>query len=317
MSYIDVFNGDADGLCALHQLRQADPQESQLVTGIKRDISLLQNVQAGSGDQVTVLDISLDKNRADLLRLLEAGAQIRYFDHHYAGEIPPHAALEAHIDTDANVCSSLLVSRYLEDAYLPWAVAAAFGDNLYTAAEQAAVPLGLNDEQLDQLKLLGTCLNYNGYGSSLDDLIYHPDALYRLLSPYADPFAFIHEEPGYTRLKEAYQTDFDNVAAITPDYADDGHALYVLPDARWARRVSGVYANQLAQDYPQRAHAMLTTRPEGGYLVSVRAPLNNKRGADELCRQFETGGGRQAAAGINHLPIRDYDAFVAAFRAAF
>ncbi len=317
MSYIDVFNGDADGICALHQLRLADPRESQLVTGIKRDISLLQNVQAGSGDQVTVLDISLDKNRDDLLRLLEAGAQVRYFDHHYAGEIPQHTALEAHIDTDANVCSSLLVSRYLDDAYLAWAVTAAFGDNLYTAAQQAALPLDLSDEQLEQLKLLGTCLNYNGYGSSLDDLIYHPDALYRLVAPYADPFTFIHDEPGYARLQEAYHTDFDQVAAITPNYADDGHALYVLPDARWARRVSGVYANQLAQQYPQRAHAMLTTRPEGGYVVSVRAPLSNKSGADELCRQFETGGGRQAAAGINHLPIQDYDAFVSAFRAAF
>ncbi|MFO8025325.1 acetyltransferase [Thiohalophilus sp.] len=317
MSYVDVFNGDADGICALHQLRLASPQKSQLVTGIKRDVSLLQKVQAGSGDEVNVLDISLDKNRDDLHRLLEAGARVRYFDHHYAGEIPQHAALETHIDTDANVCTSLLVSRYLDSAYLAWAVTAAFGDNLYSAAQQAAVPLDLSSEKSEQLKLLGTCLNYNGYGSSLDDLIYHPDALYRLLAPYSDPFSFIHEEPGYAKLQQAYHTDFDRVTAITPDYVDDGHALYVLPDARWARRVSGVYANQLAQQNPQRAHALLTNRPGGGYVVSVRAPMNNLKGADELCRQFETGGGRQAAAGINHLPTEDYDRFVAAFRVAF
>ena len=317
MTYIDVFNGDADGICALHQLRLADPRDSQLVTGVKRDIALLKNVQAGEGDHITVLDISLDKNRDDLVRLLDSGAQVRYFDHHYAGEIPQHPSLEVHIDTDPNVCSSLLVSRSLDDAYLPWAVTAAFGDNLYESACQAAEPLQLSEDQLEQLKTLGLCLNYNGYGSSLEDLIYPPAELYRLLDPYVDPFSFIHEEPGYGLLLEGYQKDFEQVTSITPDFVDEGHAVYVLPDARWARRVSGVYANQLAQGHPQRAHAMLTTRADGGYMVSVRAPLNNKHGADSLCRQFDTGGGREAAAGINHLPAQDYDRFVAAFKAAF
>ncbi|WP_455219067.1 DHHA1 domain-containing protein, partial [Kaarinaea lacus] len=97
----------------------------------------------------------------------------------------------------------------------------------------------------------------------------------------------------------------------------DTHALYILPDAKWARRVSGVFANQLAQNNPKRAHAMLAQQPEGGYVVSVRAPLNNKTGADELCRQFETGGGRKAAAGINHLPDAEYARFLQAFVAAF
>lgn len=40
----DVFNGDADGICALLQLRLAKPQNSQLVTGIKRDFELLDRV---------------------------------------------------------------------------------------------------------------------------------------------------------------------------------------------------------------------------------------------------------------------------------
>jgi hypothetical protein len=41
---------------------------------------------------------------------------------------------------------------------------------------------------------------------------------------------------------------------------------------------------------------------QGGYTVSVRAPLTRRTGADALCRQFPTGGGRAAAAGINRLP---------------
>ena len=62
---------------------------------------------------------------------------------------------------------------------------------------------------------------------------------------------------------------------------------------------------------------MLTERPDGTYLVSVRAPLDDKQGADELCRQFPTGGGRAAAAGINALPGDQLDAFVDAFAASY
>jgi len=317
MQYIDVFNGDADGICALHQLRLAQPVESTLVTGVKRDINLLQKVDAGQGDKVTVLDISLDKNREGLLRLLKAGAEIIYFDHHYAGDIPVDSRLEVHIDTDANMCSSLLVNAYLGGKYLPWAVTAAFGDNLFTAAENAARPLALSMTQLEQLKLLGTCINYNGYGASLDDLIYAPETLYRLIAPYANPFEFIQTETGYQTLLDGYYDDVAKAESVQPEYAGDRHALFILPDAKWARRVSGVFANHLAQGNPNRAHAMLTQQADGGFLVSVRAPLTNKTGADDLCRQFETGGGRKAAAGINHLPEKEYARFLKAFIEAF
>lgn len=317
MGCFDVFNGDADGICALHQLRLANPSQSTLVTGVKRDISLLKNVQAQAGDEVIVLDISLDKNREDLQRILDAGARVRYFDHHFAGDIPQHDQLETHINTDANVCTSLLVNGSLKNQFVAWAVVGAYGDNLYTSAETVAKPLGLSVEQLEQLKLLGTCMNYNGYGSSLDDLIYTPTDLYQLVKPYADPFVFINDEPGYRTLLDGYKSDFSRAESLNTEFEDAAHALFVLPDEKWARRVSGVFANDMAQQNPDRAHAMLTRKNDGGFLVSVRAPLSNKTGADELCRQFETGGGRQAAAGINHLPDDQYDRFMSAFRQAF
>lgn len=53
MKAIDVFNGDADGICALHQWRLAYPVETTLVTGVKRDIQLLQSVKVGAGDTAT------------------------------------------------------------------------------------------------------------------------------------------------------------------------------------------------------------------------------------------------------------------------
>jgi hypothetical protein len=49
----------------------------------------------------------------------------------------------------------------------------------------------------------------------------------------------------------------------------------------------------------------------------VRAPLVTRDGADALCRQFETGGGRKAAAGINCLPETLVDEFLEGFVAGF
>lgn len=317
MAIIDVFNGDADGICALHQLRLANPVESTLITGVKRDIALVKQVQAKAGDEVIVLDISFDKNRDEVVRLLEAGASVRYFDHHFCGEIPAYEKLDVNIDTDANICTSLLVNQTLDNQFLPWAVTAAFGDNLFTSAEDAAKPLNLSDEQLEQLKELGTCINYNGYGATLNDLIYPPKDLYQLIKPYTDPFDFINNEAGYTKLRDGYYDDVKQAEQVAAEHITDSHAMFVLPNEKWARRVSGVFANALAQQFPARAHAMLTLQDDGAYLVSVRAPLDNKTGADDLCRQFASGGGRKAAAGINKLPADQKSVFLDAFTQSF
>ncbi|HEX7972758.1 MAG TPA: acetyltransferase [Thiobacillus sp.] len=317
MHLIDVFNGDADGLCALHQLRLDEPADSELVTGPKRDISLLKRVQAGAGDRITVLDIALSKNRDALDRLLAAGAQVRYFDHHQPGDIPVHPHFEPHIDTDANVCTSLLVNRYLQGRHPAWAVAAAFGDNLADAARQAAAPLGLSAEQLAQLQSLGECLNYNGYGETLDDLFFDPADLYRQIRPFADPFAFIAESSAYRTLKAGYQDDMARAVAVNAADARAAGRIFMLPAEKWARRISGVFGNRLATESPAQAHAVLTAKPDGGYLVSVRAPLAAKSGADDLCSQFDTGGGRKGAAGINHLPESELGRFIATFFKVF
>ncbi|PIQ40561.1 MAG: acetyltransferase [Thalassolituus sp. CG17_big_fil_post_rev_8_21_14_2_50_53_8] len=314
MRHFDVFNGDADGICALHQLRLAKPVNAVLVTGVKRDISLLKRVEAEAGDRVTVLDISLDKNRDDLLRLLDAGAELFYCDHHFAGEIPASDCLQARIDTSADTCTSLLVNDYLDGAYLPWAVTAAFGDNLFDSARAAAAPLKLSDAQLSQLELLGTLINYNGYGVTPEDLHFHPAELYRAISPYAGPFAFIAESADYARLAEGYEADMAQARNLPLAVEEEYIAVVVLQDAPWTRRVSGVYGNELARQHPDRAHALLTALPGGEFRISVRAPLNNKTGADELCMMFPTGGGRKAAAGINALPEAMYEAFIDAFR---
>lgn len=311
---IDVFNGDADGICALVQLRLAEPCESQLITGIKRDIHLLSQVHPQTGDKITVLDISLAANRADLDRILKTGATVFYVDHHQAGDIPEHPALKTLINTDANICSSLLVNQHLHGQFAAWAVTAAFGDNMDNSAMQAAVSLKLNSEQLNRLKNLGICINYNGYGADLSDLHFAPDALYRELVCYASPFDFMTDNPQtYQKLLAGYAEDMNLALQTAAEYQNQNIAVYILPDAAWARRVSGVFGNELANLNPTRAHAVLSFNAQGGYLISVRAPLNNKTGADELCVGFATGGGRKSAAGINHLPQQQLADFIQRF----
>ncbi len=73
MSYIDVLNGDADGICALHQLRLHNPQKSSLVTGVKRDNLLLKFIIATRDSTITFLDISSHANRDPLPAVIETG----------------------------------------------------------------------------------------------------------------------------------------------------------------------------------------------------------------------------------------------------
>jgi hypothetical protein len=318
MADIDIFNGDADGICALTQLRNADPRQSTLITGVKRDITLVAKAEVGPGDRVTALDISFDKNRDGVLAALEAGAEIFYVDHHFAGEIPEHDELTTIIDTDANVCTSLLINGYLKGAHVEWAVTGAFGDNLKASARKIAEPLGLSEDELTLLENLGTYMNYNGYGSSLDDLHFTPAELFQSVVTFPTPFAFVREAAAtFEKLETGYREDMASAAAVRPARETNEIAVFILPDQAWARRVSGVYSNDLANGSPARAHAVLTERAGGTYLVSVRAPLQNKQGADALCRQFPTGGGRAAAAGINALPGDQLDAFIDAFAAAY
>lgn len=311
MAEFDIFNGDADGICALTQLRNAEPLESTLITGVKRDIELVAKADLSEGDRATVLDISFDKNREAVSKALDAGAEVFYVDHHFAGAIPEHEKLSTIIDPDPNVCTSLLVNGYLKGRYVEWAVTGAFGDNLKASALRIAAPLGLTEQQLTLLENLGVFMNYNGYGASLEDLHFAPAELFELVRHHPTPFAFVEEaRDSFERLKSGYHHDMSLAASIKPTRESESAAVYIFPNEPWARRVSGVYSNDLANDFPRRAHAVLTERPGGTYLVSVRAPLENKQGADDLCRQFATGGGRAAAAGINALPHDQLDAFV-------
>ena len=317
MRFFDAFNGDADGICALRQLRLDEPLESTLVTGLKRDIDLLKDLPAQRGDRVTVLDVSLDRNRGALMRLLEQGVQVRYFDHHFAGAIPRHPNLVALIDESGASCTSTLVDRHLLGRFRAWAVAGAFGDNLAEVALELALPLGLGAGKIEQLRELGANLNYNAYGDTAADVLVHPADLYLLASRYTDPLELVENEPLIARLTQSREADLLRALASRPVRASAGADAYVLPNEPWSRRVRGTFANRLSTSDPSRAHAVLTASANGSYCVSVRAPRGRELSARQFCSRFATGGGRGLAAGIDRLDPARFEDFLDAFAVAW
>lgn len=310
MNY-DIFNGDADGIIALLQLQLANPVESVKVTGVKRDIQLLKKITPKAGDNIRVLDISMEKNMAELHDALCVGARVMYVDHHKAGDIPNHANLFAHIDFDANMCTSLIVSDLIDKQYHLWAITAAYGDNLFAKADSEADKRGLTELEKSQLKAFGTYINYNGYGSEVADLHFAPEDLFNELLKYKSPLDAINDQESvYYVLEKAYKADMQKAADAKVLHNCDTAKVILLDDAPWARRVSGVLGNDLANQAPNKAHAVLTYNNKGSYTVSVRAPLNNKQGAVDVCSQFATGGGRAAAAGINELDQQQVEQFI-------
>ena len=309
---IDVCNGDADGLCSVVQWRLHAPQEARLVTGLKRDIELLDRVQVQRGDEVLVCDLSMRRNHQALVRLLDAGASVRYFDHHAPGDIPVHPLLEAHIDTAGDTCSSLLVDRYLGGQFRAWAVVGAYGDNLNDVAERLAVDMGLSAQDRMRLRSLGEAINYNAYGDSVQDIYMAPEQVYEVLVRFADPLELLEHEKLGQELNALRQGDLRLAQALAPYRQTQDAQVYLLPDAAWSRRVIGTLGNALASAAPARAHALLRAAPGGGFVVSVRAPQSAPGGAVDLCRRFG-GDGRAGSAGIDQLPPHDLERFLDAF----
>jgi hypothetical protein len=173
-------------------------------------------------------------------------------------------------------------------------------------AEKLCEKAGYSTAQVESLRTLGVCMNYNGYGACLDDLFYHPSDLYKIAVQYQSPFDFIkNAKEIFVALKDGYQQDMAKALSVVPFYENETVAMFILPNEKWARRVSGVVGNELANRFSNRAHAILTERKEKidgevTYQVSIRAPKNNPVGADVIAAKFG-GGGRKGAAGIDVL----------------
>lgn len=318
MTRWDVFNGDADGLCAVQQWRLAEPAPDAVpVTGAKRDVVLLARVGAAPGDAVTVFDVSLHANRSALESVLAAGARVRWFDHHHAGTVPAHPALDASIDTRPDTCTALIVSAHLGHRFAEWAAVGAFGDNLHGPARALCAAAGVPEDRVARLAELGEALNYNAYGDDVAELPFHPAALRATMAPYADPLAFADDAPGCTRLLSTCRDDLALAEATPPRAEAPGASIRQLADAPWARRVRGAFGNRLALQAPGRAHAIVVPRTDGGFTVSLRVPPGAATSADAFCRAYPRGGGRAIAAGVDAVAPEALDGLLRSFLATY
>jgi hypothetical protein len=316
--HYDIFNGDADGIFSLHQYRLQSPlPKARLITGVKRDIWLLAQLENVTDCALTVFDISLDSNRTSLLKILQNNNKVVYFDHHFAGEGIDAGALEAHLDPSPQTCTSLLVNAALGGSHRLWAICGAFGDNLLEPAFALAQALQLSDKQIDQLRELGELFNYNGYGESLDDLHFHPQKLYEAVQPYLNPFDFYENSEQLATLRTGYQIDLAQAMDQKEMKTSGNNRVYCLPNNSWARRVAGVFSNFRARERIAAAHVVITENQDKTLRISVRAPLAEQRDADTLCKLYPTGGGRAAAAGINSLPTEMLGGFLDTFQSFY
>ena len=173
--------------------------------------------------------------------------------------------------------------------------------------------------EVESLRRLGVVMNYNGYGNTEADLYYKPADLFRLAVPHKSPFEFMAEQATvYDTLVKGYNDDMCKALRIEPYKRDVTSTMIMLPNRRWARRVSGVLGNELANRYPKCAHAIITALPNqvDRFQISIRSPKNNPTGAHELARIFG-GGGRKVAAGINDINRSELDNFWDEFKARY
>jgi len=322
MTDFDLFNGDADGIFSLLQLRQVDPRpQAERITGVKRDTQLFKRIagRVSAGDRISALDIGMARNTAGLQQVLDAGAVVFFCDHHATGDIPQSENLTILADASPETCTAYLIDQHLNGVQAAWAVCGIYGDNFQTLAARVGKARGITFP-LNQLRELGELVNYNAYGSTVDDLHFHPSDLYEILASYPDPMAFLEDAPdALDILRTGYNSDWEMAGKTREIDISNAGQILSLPASPASNRISGLFANALVDEDPDKAFAILThhSPEQGGYRVSVRAPTARKtQGADVFANSFG-GGGRAEAAGIDRLAEDDMDRFVDAFNAAF
>lgn len=308
-----IFNGDADGLCAQHIYGlRAGPPDLRM-TGWKRDVRLLARFPAKGPARLRVFDISLDQNREFLPALLaEESIDIEWYDHHEPGEAPAHPRLVLHVNQAPGLCTAVITDQALGRRHRDWAALGAYGDNLPVTAAGILAEAGVDPALWPRLERAGILLNYNAYGDRPGDVLFEPADLAERMAPFASALDFCGESSLFGSLAVQHDADRERCQSLDPLVAGQGATAWLVPDEPWARRYAATWANERILAEPARALAMLHPRPDGTFLVSLRAPRTGPPASD-LAREFPTGGGRRLAAGINRLPAEDFDRFLARF----
>ncbi len=308
-----VFNGDSDGIIGQHLLLLSGVTPSIRVTGLKREIAILNRLPPLESADIRVLDLNLGANRAALEALLKKpGVAVTWYDHHEPGEIPESPRLKTHIHTAPGTCTAIIVHRTLPGSNLRWAAMAAFGDNLPEVAEALLRPQGISEIDIEALHEGGELINYNAYGETEADVLFHPLAVAERMVPFKHPGDFLRDSGLIEPLRVQFKDDQTQAGDLKPLEERGKARIYHLPAQLWARRLGSTFANRTALQFPESALAVLHPLQDGSFQVSIRSPREPRGSgapASKLALEFATGGGRALAAGINRLPVSEVEKF--------
>ncbi len=316
-----LFNGDADGLIAQRILEMHLGAPDLRITGLKRDIKLLQKLPPMEAGHIHALDISLRQNQPELLTILaKENLNVTWYDHHDPGEVEPHPRLHLHIYQSSGTCSAVIVNAVFGRQQGLWAAMAAFGDAVPDTAKALIDEVGVSHAESNLLQRSGILLNYNAYGEKISDVLFDPADLAKRMSQFTSALDFCQEESIFGPLTQQFVSDQSMCKNLTALNDSEAAQAYLAPDAPWARRYLATWANEHILDHPLQALALIHPRAGGDFQVSIRAPRGTPGvvpSAASLASEFTTGGGRKLAAGINVLPAHDLERFVKRFERFF
>lgn len=120
-------------------------------------------------------------------RLLEEGVEVMSVNRNKS----TLQYLKAHSKISSTKCTALNVDERVGKQFSLWTNTVAYGDSLIEVVEAYVSQLHLIDSQKQDLKILRTAFNYNGYGEQLNDLRFSPADRYTSAVKYRSLFTYI------------------------------------------------------------------------------------------------------------------------------
>ena len=212
----------------------------------------------------------------------------------------------AKAEAAADDCNSLQIDQLLGGSHRPWALVGAYGNHHKQAADRLGRESQFTPQDCAQLQTLGELISYNASPLQPGYAYLAPGALYARLRQHEDPLKLMRCDPLVQELDALRQRDLQQAMALSPYWQDAQASVYLLPDAPWSHRASGLLNNQLAALEPERANAVLRPMAAGTFQAQVQAGMRRVAHSGEPRRKWI----------IDHLPATEVDCFITAFSAS-
>ena len=114
--------------------------------------------------------------------------------------------------------------------------------------------------------------------------------------PCVDPLDFVRETTVFAALRDGYRDDMARACALAPLREVPGATLVRMPDHPWARRATGMLANERMRNAPHAALAVLSPRADGGSSSACACPMAGRSAPTNSVAAFRPAAGASARA---------------------